>query len=80
MEFVDDFRNSGRAASQYRLLLPNKKPQPRLGLIEVCVLRSGGGKDRSCVRNPAQIGSEDQNLKVVFSRPPAVSEAPLFSM
>jgi hypothetical protein len=35
-------------------LLRNKKPQPRLGLIEVCVLRSGGGKDRRCVRNPAQ--------------------------
>jgi hypothetical protein len=37
MEFADDFRNSSRAASQYRLLMPNKKPQPRLGLIEVCV-------------------------------------------
>jgi len=54
------------------LLLPNKKPQPRLGLIEVCV-EKWKRKDRKCVRNPAQLGSEDQNLKVVFSTAPTLS-------
>ena len=67
--------------SQYRLLLPNKKPQPRLGLIEVGVcVEKWRRKGPEVCEESGPICSEDQNLKVVLSRPPTVSLTPVFSM